>query len=120
MLGDTRSKAVDAVVDGYDAITISPHKFLGRHGSPGILLMYEALYELKYSYIDMMKPVGLGSREKYHKPKHEIAGLEAASVNLVAREKLSNVYLEIAARFFGLWRKRDGDEKNDEVNYESL
>ncbi|GJX92613.1 calcium-dependent protein kinase 26-like protein [Tanacetum coccineum] len=82
-LQDTRSKAVDAVVDGYDAITLSPHKFLGRHGLPGILLMYEALYELKYSYIDMMKPVGLG-------------------------------------RFFGLWRMRDGDEKNDEVNYESL
>ncbi|GJR00401.1 hypothetical protein Tco_0523385 [Tanacetum coccineum] len=44
-LKDTRSKAVDAVIDGYDAITLSPHKFLGRHGSPGILLMYEALYD---------------------------------------------------------------------------
>ncbi|GJU01397.1 pyridoxal phosphate-dependent transferase [Tanacetum coccineum] len=31
------------VVDGYDAITLSPHKFLGRPGSPGILLMNKAL-----------------------------------------------------------------------------
>ncbi|GJV12452.1 hypothetical protein Tco_1353993 [Tanacetum coccineum] len=57
---DTRSTVVDTVVDNYDAITLSPHKFLGGPGSPGILLMYEALYKLKYSYIDMMKPVGLG------------------------------------------------------------
>ncbi|GKA07906.1 pyridoxal phosphate-dependent transferase [Tanacetum coccineum] len=38
-----------AVVDGYDAITLSPHKFLGRPGSPGILLMNKALYQLKNS-----------------------------------------------------------------------
>ncbi|GJT86607.1 pyridoxal phosphate-dependent transferase [Tanacetum coccineum] len=37
------------VVDGYDAITLSPHKFLGRPGSPGILLMNKALYQLKNS-----------------------------------------------------------------------
>nr|GEX49409.1 hypothetical protein [Tanacetum cinerariifolium] len=38
-----------AVVDGYDAITLSPHKFLGRPGSLGILLMNKALYQLKNS-----------------------------------------------------------------------
>ncbi|GJY61170.1 pyridoxal phosphate-dependent transferase [Tanacetum coccineum] len=38
-----------AVVDGYDAITLSLHKFLGRPGSPGILLMNKALYQLKNS-----------------------------------------------------------------------
>ncbi|GJY39001.1 UvrD-like helicase, ATP-binding domain, P-loop containing nucleoside triphosphate hydrolase [Tanacetum coccineum] len=38
-----------AIVDGYDAITLSPHKFLGRPGSPGILLMNKALYQLKNS-----------------------------------------------------------------------
>lgn len=36
-------------VDGYDAITLSPHKFLGGPGSPGILLMSNALYQLKYA-----------------------------------------------------------------------
>ncbi|XP_024974799.1 uncharacterized protein LOC112512903 [Cynara cardunculus var. scolymus] len=35
--------------DGYDAITLSPHKFLGGPGSPGILLMNKALYQLKDS-----------------------------------------------------------------------
>ena len=34
-------------IDGYDAITLSPHKFLGGPGSPGILLMNKALYKLK-------------------------------------------------------------------------
>ncbi|GJW92752.1 pyridoxal phosphate-dependent transferase [Tanacetum coccineum] len=38
-----------AAVDGYDAITLSPHKFLGGPGSPGIILMNKALYQLKYS-----------------------------------------------------------------------
>ncbi|GKB22344.1 pyridoxal phosphate-dependent transferase, partial [Tanacetum coccineum] len=38
-----------AVVGGYDAITLSPHKFLGRPRSPGILLMNKALYQLKNS-----------------------------------------------------------------------
>ncbi|KAJ6366325.1 hypothetical protein OIU77_002829 [Salix suchowensis] len=33
-------------VDGYDAIFLSPHKFLGGPGSPGILLMSRALYQL--------------------------------------------------------------------------
>ncbi|GKC41383.1 hypothetical protein Tco_1059105 [Tanacetum coccineum] len=33
----------DAVVDCYDAITLSPYKFLRGSGSPGILLKYEAL-----------------------------------------------------------------------------
>lgn len=32
--------------DGYDAIFLSPHKFLGGPGSPGILLMNKALYQL--------------------------------------------------------------------------
>nr|XP_043639337.1 uncharacterized protein LOC122610410 [Erigeron canadensis] len=40
---DMRSGAVD----GYDAISLSPHKFLGGPGSPGILLMNKALYQLK-------------------------------------------------------------------------
>lgn len=35
--------------DGYDAIFLSPHKFLGGPGSPGILLMSKALYQLKSS-----------------------------------------------------------------------
>ncbi|XP_022010930.1 probable cysteine desulfurase [Helianthus annuus] len=42
---DIRSGAID----GYDAITLSPHKFLGGRGSPGILLMNKALYQLKYA-----------------------------------------------------------------------
>jgi selenocysteine lyase/cysteine desulfurase len=36
-------------MDGYDAIFLSPHKFLGGPGSPGILLMSKALYLLKSS-----------------------------------------------------------------------
>lgn len=32
--------------DGYDAIFLSPHKFLGGPGTPGILLMSKALYQL--------------------------------------------------------------------------
>jgi selenocysteine lyase/cysteine desulfurase len=36
-------------IDGYDAIFLSPHKFLGGPGSPGILLMSNALYLLKSS-----------------------------------------------------------------------
>ncbi|KAI3754423.1 hypothetical protein L1987_54206 [Smallanthus sonchifolius] len=35
--------------DGYDAITLSPHKFLGGPGSPGILLMSKTLYKLKHA-----------------------------------------------------------------------
>lgn len=34
-------------VDGYDAIFLSPHKFIGGPGSPGILLMTKALYRLE-------------------------------------------------------------------------
>ncbi|XP_031503099.1 uncharacterized protein LOC116266137 [Nymphaea colorata] len=34
-------------IDGYDAIFISPHKFLGGPGSPGILVVNNALYRLK-------------------------------------------------------------------------
>ncbi|KAL2498599.1 Cysteine desulfurase [Abeliophyllum distichum] len=33
-------------IDGYDAIFLSTHKFLGGPGSPGILLMSKALYRL--------------------------------------------------------------------------
>ncbi|KAI3691183.1 hypothetical protein L2E82_49402 [Cichorium intybus] len=36
-------------IDGYDAIILSPHKFLGGPGSPGVLLMSNALYKLKDS-----------------------------------------------------------------------
>ncbi|KAK9056593.1 hypothetical protein SSX86_023955 [Deinandra increscens subsp. villosa] len=36
-------------VDGYDAIMLSPHKFLGGPGSPGVLLMNKALYKLKHA-----------------------------------------------------------------------
>ncbi|XP_054819036.1 uncharacterized protein LOC129318334 [Prosopis cineraria] len=32
--------------DGYDAVFVSPHKFLGGPGSPGVLLMSKALYRL--------------------------------------------------------------------------
>uniref|UniRef100_A0A803NC97 Aminotransferase class V domain-containing protein n=1 Tax=Chenopodium quinoa TaxID=63459 RepID=A0A803NC97_CHEQI len=32
--------------DGYDAIFLSPHKFLGGPGTPGILMMNKALYYL--------------------------------------------------------------------------
>ncbi|KAI3975138.1 hypothetical protein MKX01_038466 [Papaver californicum] len=42
---DMRSGALD----GYDAIFVSPHKFLGGPGTPGILLMNKALYELRSS-----------------------------------------------------------------------
>ncbi|GKV50738.1 hypothetical protein SLEP1_g57436 [Rubroshorea leprosula] len=33
-------------IEGYDAIFLSPHKFIGGPGSPGILLMSKALYRL--------------------------------------------------------------------------
>ncbi|KAH0745603.1 hypothetical protein KY285_007260 [Solanum tuberosum] len=33
-------------IDGYDAVFISPHKFLGGPGTPGILLINKALYRL--------------------------------------------------------------------------
>ncbi|KAG0494451.1 hypothetical protein HPP92_005445 [Vanilla planifolia] len=33
--------------EGYDAIFLSPHKFPGGPGSPGILVMHKALYQLK-------------------------------------------------------------------------
>ncbi|KAL5818764.1 hypothetical protein ACOSQ4_022606 [Xanthoceras sorbifolium] len=36
-------------IDGYDAIFLSAHKFLGGPGSPGILLMSKALYQLDSS-----------------------------------------------------------------------
>ncbi|XP_075654233.1 uncharacterized protein LOC142624524 [Castanea sativa] len=36
-------------IDGYDAIFLSPHKFLGGPGSPGILLMRKVLYQLESS-----------------------------------------------------------------------
>ena len=35
--------------DGYDAVFLSPHKFLGGPGSPGIILMNKVLYKLKSS-----------------------------------------------------------------------
>ncbi|XP_058085043.1 uncharacterized protein LOC131232665 [Magnolia sinica] len=34
-------------LDGYDAVFLSPHKFIGGPGSPGILVMSDALYRLK-------------------------------------------------------------------------
>ncbi|RZC44076.1 hypothetical protein C5167_037030 [Papaver somniferum] len=36
-------------LEGYDAIFASPHKFLGGPGTPGILMMNKALYELRSS-----------------------------------------------------------------------
>uniref|UniRef100_A0A0E0BPY8 Aminotransferase class V domain-containing protein n=1 Tax=Oryza glumipatula TaxID=40148 RepID=A0A0E0BPY8_9ORYZ len=33
-------------VDGYDAVFLSPHKFIGGPGTPGILLMNKSLYRL--------------------------------------------------------------------------
>lgn len=36
-------------IDGYDAVYLSPHKFLGGPGSPGILLMNKILYQLSSS-----------------------------------------------------------------------
>ncbi|XP_028766085.1 uncharacterized protein LOC114723983 [Neltuma alba] len=35
--------------DGYDAVFLSAHKFLGGPGSPGVLLMSKALYRLRSS-----------------------------------------------------------------------
>ncbi|KAF7834160.1 putative cysteine desulfurase [Senna tora] len=35
--------------DGYDAVFLSPHKFLGGPASPGVLLMNRALYQLRSS-----------------------------------------------------------------------
>lgn len=34
-------------LDGYDALVLSPHKFAGGPGSPGILLMSKELYLLR-------------------------------------------------------------------------
>ncbi|KAL5727836.1 hypothetical protein ACHQM5_000982 [Ranunculus cassubicifolius] len=36
-------------MDGYDAVFLSPHKFVGGPGTPGILLMSKSLYHLKSS-----------------------------------------------------------------------
>lgn len=36
-------------IDEYDAVFISPHKFLGGPDSPGVLLMNKILYRLKSS-----------------------------------------------------------------------
>uniref|UniRef100_A0A803KSH4 Aminotransferase class V domain-containing protein n=2 Tax=Chenopodium quinoa TaxID=63459 RepID=A0A803KSH4_CHEQI len=36
-------------IDGYDAVFVSPHKFIGGAGSPGILLMSKKLYLLTSS-----------------------------------------------------------------------
>ncbi|XP_072950662.1 uncharacterized protein [Typha angustifolia] len=36
-------------IEGYDAIFLSPHKFIGGPGTPGILLMSKALYQLRSS-----------------------------------------------------------------------
>jgi selenocysteine lyase/cysteine desulfurase len=33
-------------IDGYDAVFLSPHKFVGGPGTPGILVMNKALYRL--------------------------------------------------------------------------
>lgn len=34
-------------MDGYDGIFLSPHKFVGGPGTPGILVMSKALYQLR-------------------------------------------------------------------------
>jgi len=36
-------------IEGYDAVFLSPHKFVGGPGSPGILLMNKSLYQLRDS-----------------------------------------------------------------------
>ncbi|KAI7997600.1 putative cysteine desulfurase [Camellia lanceoleosa] len=36
-------------IDGYDGVFLSPHKFVGGPGSPGILLMSNQLYQLRTS-----------------------------------------------------------------------
>ncbi|XP_050377509.1 uncharacterized protein LOC126794772 [Argentina anserina] len=36
-------------IDGYDGVYLSPHKFIGGPGTPGILLMNKALYQLRSS-----------------------------------------------------------------------
>ncbi|KAL9274134.1 putative cysteine desulfurase, partial [Drosera capensis] len=36
-------------VGGYDAIFLSPHKFIGGPGCPGVLLMNKQLYQLQFS-----------------------------------------------------------------------
>lgn len=36
-------------MEGYDAVFLSPHKFVGGPGTSGILLMNKALYQLKTS-----------------------------------------------------------------------
>ncbi|KAK1403910.1 Cysteine desulfurylase [Heracleum sosnowskyi] len=36
-------------IEGYDALFLSPHKFIGGPGTPGVLLMNKALYQLKSS-----------------------------------------------------------------------
>ena len=36
-------------MEGYDAIFLSPHKFVGGPGTPDILLMNKALYQLRAS-----------------------------------------------------------------------
>ncbi|KAL2342925.1 hypothetical protein Fmac_004210 [Flemingia macrophylla] len=36
-------------IDGYDAVFLSPHKFIGGPDSPGVLLMNKALYRLRSS-----------------------------------------------------------------------
>ncbi|XP_047257396.1 probable cysteine desulfurase isoform X2 [Capsicum annuum] len=36
-------------IDGYDAVFLSPHKFLGGPGTPGILVMNKTLYRLRNS-----------------------------------------------------------------------
>lgn len=33
-------------IDGYDAVFLSPHKFVGGPSTPGILLMNKSLYKL--------------------------------------------------------------------------
>ncbi|XP_042514896.1 probable cysteine desulfurase [Macadamia integrifolia] len=36
-------------IEGFDAIFMSPHKFVGGPGTPGLLLMHKALYKLRSS-----------------------------------------------------------------------
>ena len=36
-------------MDGYDAVFLSPHKFPGGPGTPGVLLMHRSLYRLAAS-----------------------------------------------------------------------
>jgi len=50
-------------IDGYDAVFLSPHKFVGGPGTPGILLMNKALYRLNSQPLHQLAAVARGPCE---------------------------------------------------------